>query len=165
MNVINRQWITAGHAIFTVQTSPEAVAAGYATHYTYRVERVEMPAKGPYPASVRHFIGVLRGQDNTNDYVYMGMIDANTGSIKLTTKSAFPSTAKRFRIACRVLARVWAGETDKINAGGWSIHHAGCCGKCGKTLTVPESVKAGYGPECVKMVTGMKLAEYAAKIG
>jgi len=30
--------------------------------------------------------------------------------------------------------------------------HEGVCGKCGRKLTVPESIESGFGPECIKRV-------------
>jgi hypothetical protein len=38
--------------------------------------------------------------------------------------------------------------------GGYKIHHEGRCGKCGRLLTVPESVETGIGPECAKRMGG-----------
>ena len=32
------------------------------------------------------------------------------------------------------------------------IHHENRCGRCGKRLTVPESIESGYGPECIKLM-------------
>jgi hypothetical protein len=33
------------------------------------------------------------------------------------------------------------------------IWHEGKCGKCGRTLTVPNSIENGIGPECIKKIT------------
>ena len=30
------------------------------------------------------------------------------------------------------------------------IWHEGRCGRCGRVLTVPESIESGFGPECIK---------------
>lgn len=30
------------------------------------------------------------------------------------------------------------------------IWHEGRCGRCGRTLTVPDSIISGFGPECIK---------------
>jgi hypothetical protein len=30
------------------------------------------------------------------------------------------------------------------------VWHEGKCGRCGRELTVPESIKSGFGPECIK---------------
>jgi hypothetical protein len=31
------------------------------------------------------------------------------------------------------------------------VWHEGSCARCGKKLTVPESIESGFGPECVKL--------------
>jgi hypothetical protein len=33
-----------------------------------------------------------------------------------------------------------------------TVHHEGRCGRCGRTLTVPESIESGFGPECINYV-------------
>src|SRR5262249_13335004 len=35
-----------------------------------------------------------------------------------------------------------------ILSGGAKLLHEGRCGRCGRRLTVPESIESGYGPEC-----------------
>ena len=35
---------------------------------------------------------------------------------------------------------------------GLEFFHAGRCGRCGRALTVPESVASGYGPECAERI-------------
>jgi hypothetical protein len=34
---------------------------------------------------------------------------------------------------------------------GWEFRHEGRCGRCGRTLTVPESIDSGFGPECINL--------------
>ena len=38
-------------------------------------------------------------------------------------------------------------EADKPT-DGFEFWHEGKCGRCGRKLTVPESIEAGIGPEC-----------------
>lgn len=159
MNAINANWILAGDAIFTVKVP--AGFGDFAPHYTYRVRKVEMKASGKYPARTAWFVSNLTGPDNTADYTYLGEVLTN-GEVKLTAKSAFPETAKRVKLLRRVLARVFAGEIAAIEAAGFAVNHEGFCGRCGALLTVPESVECGFGPECVKLVTGNTLKQYAA---
>jgi uncharacterized metal-binding protein YceD (DUF177 family) len=33
--------------------------------------------------------------------------------------------------------------------GHVDVDHMGKCGRCGRPLTVPESVRSGFGPECI----------------
>lgn len=37
--------------------------------------------------------------------------------------------------------------------------HEGQCGRCGRELTVPESIKSGIGPECAKREEAQRLLE------
>jgi hypothetical protein len=164
MSAINKVWVLAGHAIFTVQTSPAAQANGFATHYTFKVERAELKATERFAASTKWFVRQLTGPDNTSDYSYLGMLDL-AGDFRLTGKSTATESSKSVMILRRVLRRIWSDETDTINVNGWAIHHAGCCGRCGALLTVPESVETGYGPECVKRATGLNMKRYIEAIG
>lgn len=159
MNAINKNWILAGDAIFTVKVP--AGFGDYAPHYTYRVKKVNMKATAKYPARTAWFVSSLTGPNNTEDYTYLGEINM-IGEVRLTSKSAFPETAKRVKLLRRVLARVFAGQTEAILAAGFGLNHEGYCGRCGATLTVPESVECGYGPECVKLACGVNLKKYAA---
>jgi hypothetical protein len=34
------------------------------------------------------------------------------------------------------------------------VRHEGKCGRCGRTLTVPESIDRGIGPECAGKIGG-----------
>lgn len=57
---------------------------------------------------------------------------------------------------------------NHINDAQLKFFHEGRCGKCGKPLTDPESIKRGIGPECAKSMaktTRMDdiFAEHAAK--
>jgi hypothetical protein len=32
------------------------------------------------------------------------------------------------------------------------VWHEGRCGRCGRKLTVPESIESGFGPECASIL-------------
>lgn len=32
------------------------------------------------------------------------------------------------------------------------VYHSCKCGRCGRTLTVPESIESGFGPECINLI-------------
>lgn len=165
MSAINKTWVLAGHAIFTVGTSAAAQQAGFQPHYTFLIAKKKLPASGHFEASTKWFAKLLTGPDNEADYAYVGSVDEQTGAVKLTANSKLTEGAKALQVLRRVLARVWADEAGSVNANGWSLHHAGCCGRCGALLTVPESVVSGYGPECVKRATGLSMKRYLNEIG
>lgn len=126
------EFFTGGNAIFTV-TNPSG------EHYTYRIRkpRRDMP----------FFVQLLSGPDNTNDYTYIGIYAANVPRLVLTAKSKLPADSKP------VLVFTWAAR--QVARGrelpqGYSIQHEGRCCRCGRRLTVRESIESGIGPECAK---------------
>jgi hypothetical protein len=138
--VITKDFVLAGNATFTVETPADG-------HRTYLVEK--SPANDRFPET--YFVKTLTGSDNTSDYTYMGILDEKSGQVRLT-KASFNAFNKsyRLRLVNKVLARVWADDTAPIVAAGFDVHHDGCCGRCGRKLTTPESVVTGIGPECAK---------------
>jgi hypothetical protein len=155
---ITKQFVLAGNACFTIEvpagtTKKDGTAAD--PHYTFLVERV--PASDRFPEA--YFIKYLSGPDNTTDFLYVGKLNPTTGQVALTNKSKLPPTSFRFRLLNRVLARVWAGDQEVVEKAGYGLHHEGKCGRCGRRLTVPASIKEGIGPECIKMGPGYEKGE------
>lgn len=132
---IDRAWITAGKAHFTVSNP-----AG--DRYTYRV--VHRPGTDRF--APKWFVGLLTGPDNTRHYTYLGILDAETGDVRLTDKSAYGNDARPVKVL-RYALRHWVYGREEIPAG-YAVHHEGRCCRCGRLLTVPESIESGIGPEC-----------------
>ena len=132
-----REFISAGNATFTIET-PEQ-------RWTFRFRRVEDEGRKPIT-----FVNLLTGPDNEADYTYVGVFDTFTEQVKTTRASKFAQDSLMVRALNRVLLRVWQNDHETMEAHGWRIYHEGKCGRCGRTLTVPESIKSGFGPECVK---------------
>lgn len=169
--MIDRTFILAGQSIFTIEPSPEYILAHSKSrplpggkiipkckpHYTYRIRK---PDKAD--STSNYFIDLLIGPQNEADYKYLAMLITATGSIFAGRN--YPTTKETygFRILARVLAAIWEGKTDKIIEAGWNVHHVGKCGRCGRTLTTPESVESGIGPECRKNVSAFNQAGMAA---
>lgn len=136
---ITKDFILAGNATFTIDT-PDA------GHRTYRVRH--KPAEGRWKEC--WFVDLLTGSDNETSYSYIGKLDDFTGQLVLTAKSKMDATSFAVRLLNRVLARVWADDHQAFESKGFKLHHEGTCGRCGRKLTVPESIESGFGPECVK---------------
>lgn len=136
--MLTRQFVLAGHAIFTVSN-----ATG--DRYTFRVTHKK--ASDRWPAV--WFIAMLTGPNNEMDYTYVGKVDPKAGAVMLTGKSAYPATAMPVKVANFGLRVIWGIQTLPDN---YAIHHEGKCGRCGRLLTVPESVDSGFGPECIKKI-------------
>lgn len=120
-------YILAGHATFTIR-NPQT-----GTRFTYTVKK---PDVRPF-----YFVGLLSGPDNTADYEYLGVVDH--GVFRLTAKSHVSATAPSAQ-AFEWLSRHW--EDDRVE-----VWHEGRCGRCGRRLTVPESIESGIGPVCERL--------------
>ena len=118
-------YILAGLATFTIRNP----ATG--TRFTFRVKRVD-----DRPSF--YFVGLLNGPDNGSDYQYLGVVDH--GAFRLTAKSRVSIDAPSAQ-AFSWLSRNWEDERVEV----W---HEGRCGRCGRRLTVPESIESGIGPVC-----------------
>lgn len=126
-------YMLAGNAYITLRSAKTS------TRYTYRITR----AKNALDETGVHFVKVLTGPENENNYSYFGYIK---------NKEYYPggSKAKIGNDAPSVVAFKWA--FDKLMQDAELSHlevwHDGRCGRCGRKLTVPESVERGIGPEC-----------------
>lgn len=142
---IDRTFVLAGDAIFTV-TLPADFAARHKIpgHYTFRVKH--KPADSQWTEA--WFVELLAGPDNTDDFDYVGKLDPQTGSVRLTRKSRYSPDAMVVRVLRRVLSRLWAADLGPVREAGFAVAHAGRCGRCGRTLTEPESIATGIGPVC-----------------
>jgi len=94
---------------------------------------------------VVYFVNLLRGPDNENDYLYIGVL-RRPGSFHLTAASKIGRSAPAFK------ALVWALDALRCERAvlgqTLEVWHEGRCGRCGRKLTVPESIQSGWGPEC-----------------
>ena len=128
------QFALAGNAVFTI------VSKRTGARFTFKVQAAE--------TGVMHFVKVLTGPDNATDYKYLGFIRRGVyfhGGEKAKISKDAPS-AIAFDWFWRALAR--NANLDQVE-----VHHEGKCGRCGRALTVPESIQSGYGPECVTKVS------------
>ena len=89
------------------------------------------------------FVKYLFGPENTSDYAYLGMIKEEV--FTLTKKSQVGLDAPVYQAFSWFFSKLMKNE-ELVNL---SVYHAGKCGRCGRTLTVPESIQSGFGPECI----------------
>ena len=153
--ITSSQFFTAGHALFTVSNP-----AG--EHYTYKIMRAKENEKFD---STPLFVSLLTGPDNTSNYTYMGILDTGIKNmcLRLTQKSKYAPDTRPVKVFNWVMFTVNSGKTMPE---GYSLHHEGRCARCGRLLTVTESVQSGFGPECIQFVfpSEEKLAAYKAKM-
>lgn len=132
------RFLMAGNAYFTVRSQ----ATG--TRYTYRVSRAE--DNPSYPGSVTYFVNLLTGPENTEEYTYVGII--GNGIFRLTRKSRYTGEAKPVKAFQWVYEHLIRRQMPPKS----ELWHEGRCGRCGRKLTVPESIEAGIGPECAAIM-------------
>ncbi len=122
-----KQFMLGGKAIFTL--------VGAKTRYTFRVSRSKDGKVS--------FVGLLTGSDNTSDYQYIGLIPRDRDD-RLVAGAKGNAAHPAFKALDWTLANLGSEEIpDKL-----TIYHAGHCGACGRLLTEPSSVEAGFGPIC-----------------
>lgn len=105
-------------------------------HYTYKVKKAE--------DNNLWFVSLLTGRNNDSDYNYIGIY---------TKERGFTTTAKtRLSKGCTPIQAVdyFFKRINNI-PNQLKVFHEGKCCRCGRTLTTPESIAAGIGPECAKM--------------
>jgi hypothetical protein len=138
-----KMFILAGDAIVTL-VSPTGA------RYTYRVERSRPQDDWP-PV---WFVSVLTGPDNENDYRYAGFISATEEWVHGGGRAELSADAPSVGSWAWCWERIAALEPLRGRQGEVEVWHEGSCGRCGRTLTVPESLATGLGPHCATMVAG-----------
>jgi len=124
-----RRFALAGRARLTL------VSERTGQRFTYRVEAKKGSADF-------FFVSVLTGPENSRDYTYLGCIarDRFVNDRRLRIGADAPSR--------RGFAWFW----ERVSAGHeipeCECWHEGRCGRCGRALTVPESIESGLGPVC-----------------
>jgi len=121
----NRQrFILAGNATFTIVSKKTGI------RFTYRVQS----------ENSIHFVEVLTGP---GVYTYLGTISKAT-HYRHGVKSPIDASAT----SAQAFNWYWCHRCSPMI----EFFHAGSCGRCGRKLTVPESIESGLGPECARRV-------------
>ena len=135
-------YVLAGRGKFTI------VSVQSGTRFTYMIQSPRGEARTDKPPQQgRHpipplFVKVLT--QGSEDYVFIGFIRAS--QFKHSTKAKVSEDAPSFKAFNWLYQMLLRGKlpTDKIE-----FWHEGRCGKCGRVLTVPESIERGLGPVCL----------------
>ena len=145
MKTISKEFVVAGNATFTLSMPDQyGLEQGLKGHYTFKVRFKE----GTNGFADNYFVSLLTGPDNYSNYTYLGILNPETGVVRTTAKSCMNGESLPVRLLNRALQLVWAGNTEPLVAAGFNLLHEGKCGRCGRKLTVPESIESGIGPEC-----------------
>jgi len=145
---LDKQFFTGGNATFTVQ-NPSG------EYYTFKIKQPNpnksLRFRGQAKDTIPFFANLLTGPDNENSFTYLGMVNPDTGDVKLTRASRYNETSEPVAVLRWALSKAFG---DKQIPDGYQIRHEGKCGCCGRTLTVPESLDRGIGPECWGRISG-----------
>jgi hypothetical protein len=136
------KFILGGKAIFTIKS----VKTG--TRFTFRVQK----AKKQNSTKETYFCSLLNGPQNTSDYKFFGSIikDTITGRIQFfysQKANRINSDAPSVIAFDHVINKLIALNRYSSQLEVW---HEGRCARCGRVLTVPESIESGIGPECAR---------------
>lgn len=140
-------FLTGGNAYFTV------VNPASGSRYTFRVRQAPTePSTGngqlrpQSPGQVPFFVSVLTGPDNEHMYSYLGTLWPN-GRFVYGKKSHIGQEAPSFKCFAW-LTNALSSENADQKLDRIEFWHEGRCGRCGRKLTVPESIESGIGPVC-----------------
>jgi hypothetical protein len=132
----SKRFILAGKSTFTV------VSKTTQKRYTYKI--------GSNDTKTVFFVSYLNGSDNNTDYKYLGTIfKDNPTPYKYfhSRKKTDPKSVvnKTFEWVYNTIQSYNVSNFDKIE-----FWHECKCGRCGRKLTVPNSIESGLGSVCSK---------------
>lgn len=133
------RYMTAGHARVTLRSQRTG------TRYTYRLAFAKDRATGkPDPSTI--FVSVLNGPDNTADYKWFANLKGSR--LFIGRKNPKPGDLTSETPSVKAFNWAWSRLIADMIPEQLDVWHEGSCGRCGRDLTVPESVESGFGPEC-----------------
>ena len=91
-----------------------------------------------------YFVNVLTGPDV---YSFVGTV--RDGVYKHSPKSNISNEAQSVKVFNYIVNKLASNNLPDFI----EIYHDGRCGKCGRQLTVPDSIETGFGPECAKSLS------------
>jgi hypothetical protein len=128
-------FIFGGKSIFTCKNIETQ------KRFTYRVRK--------HKTDDIWFVSVLTSPDI---YQFIGSIRKDS-NYNHSRKSIITSEAQSVKVIDYIIKALRVNKLPEIV----QIWHEGKCGRCGRRLTVPESLITGFGPECVKMANLSKI--------
>jgi hypothetical protein len=127
------RFMTAGKATVTL------VSEKTGTRFTYKISAAE--------SGDTFFVGLLNGPDNEANYAYLGRIAR--GIFWQGRKVPRAGDIGRDAPSSKAFDWTWRALMRGNLPSQLQIWHEGQCGRCGRKLTVPESIASGFGPECL----------------
>lgn len=126
-----KSYILGGKSTFTLKS------ARTGAHLTFKVRQPKPDAP--------HFVSVMTGTDNESSYTFLGTV-FNGADYRHGRNSRIGTDAP----SAQAFVWLWRNVTANgaIPVDGAELLPSGKCCRCGRTLTTPESIAAGIGPEC-----------------
>lgn len=135
--VVTRPRATAptSQVAFSVPDGRYTIAFENGSHKTLRVRTQDESSDFmPGLPVLQH----LTGSDNDSDYTSFGHVDAR-GEVRIWKKH-------QDNVSLREAMLVLVGD-PKAASQAYALETS-CCGVCGRTLSTPESIARGIGPDC-----------------
>ena len=139
-----KNFVLAGNATITIRSQKTE------TRFTFRIRPPKENRSRPI-----WFVSALTGSDNNSTYQYLGHIrhDLSYDHGRKSRITVDAESAKAFRWFWHM---VEGGNCEHGRAvrlfEQLEIWHEGRCGRCGRKLTVPESIESGFGPDCIQLI-------------
>ena len=135
-----KKFIVGGKAIITLESKKTG------RWFTYKIQRNKNEKNNPTSPL---FVSVLTGSDNESSYTYMGTIFCNDDKLdfKLTKNSKISEKA----LSYLAFNYFFVNLMKNVKHVDLDVYHRGICCRCGRAITVPESLITGFGPECYKI--------------
>lgn len=145
-----RRYLLGGNCTLTL------VSKTTGRRFTYRVKSAAKDRNQNWSTNNQNrdlfFVSVLTGGDNNSSYTYIGMLRRNAhDNAGSTYQYQWGHKSKLRQVSAQSVAFDWfvkMMEQFKPFEDKMEFWHEGKCGRCGRKLTVPESVASGIGPEC-----------------
>jgi hypothetical protein len=134
-------FIFAGNATFTVLNETTK------NRFTYRIRKAGYGTPTFNEKNGSFYVSVLTGTDNNSSYSFLGTYFGGTNQFY---RHSHKSKIGIQSVSNKVME--WFFGSYIKNPTSFptiKIFHEGKCGRCGKKLTTPESVKSGLGPYCI----------------
>lgn len=126
-------YLLAGNCTFTLKSTK------LDKRYTYKIQQDKVNAS-------RYFVKVMYGSDNERDYRFLGWFYTDDLLVRQSSKSC--EVGGKAYLMIRTFLQYF--ELDVALPPTCLFYPSGKCAMCGRTLTTPESVELGIGPECRK---------------
>jgi hypothetical protein len=133
-----RQFMLAGNATITFKSKKSG------DHFTFKVRAPECEIDKGF-----RFVSLMTGPDNHFSFSYFGYLKPSQAGIMFIHGGGKAKVALNAPGA-RAFSWVWQQIMRNRIPENLEIWHDGCCGRCGRKLTHPESIASGFGPECIQ---------------